>query len=299
MKKILMTLMLLVSTNVFAVDWVKVAVSVDNTDVYVDPESIRRDGNKVRLWVLYDFKSVQGSSATRSSTRYSSKIHRKEYDCFEGASRDIDVYWYSEKMGKGDIVLSIPNLTEPAISLPPGSIGDAELKIACAKKSVSVVKPTPNTYIQPASVYGASPNFKSYPVNTLYKGKAPEVILDTSAKKNYRTRLREARTTPVNFAGEYVLVNWGCGMGCTHGAAVSHKTGQVVFLPDSVCCWFGQEDLLEFQLDSRLLVANGSLSEGEKYGKFFYEFDGREFKLIHTHLLDKDEAISKSNEQAS
>ncbi|MFI3180216.1 MAG: hypothetical protein QX193_02000 [Methylococcales bacterium] len=297
MKNILMMLMLLVSTNVFAVDWIQVSTDIENTDYYADTESIRRDGNKVRLWSLVNYKS--GKVLADNKTRYLSKLNRDEYDCFEGTSRTIDVYWYSEKMGKGDVVLSIPNLTKPAISLPPGSVGETILKAVCAKKSVSVVKPESNTYIQPTLASVESPSFKSYPVNTLYKGKAAEATLDTSAKKNYRTRLREARTTPVNFAGEYVLVNWGCGMGCTHGAAVSHKTGQVVFLPDSVCCWFGQEDLLEFQLDSRLLVANGSLSEGEKYGKFFYEFDGREFKLIHTHLLDKDEAISKSNEQAS
>ena len=51
-----MMLMLLVSTNVLAVDWVKVSEAVDFND-YVDSQSIRRDGNKVRAWTLSDYKS--------------------------------------------------------------------------------------------------------------------------------------------------------------------------------------------------------------------------------------------------
>lgn len=162
---------------------------------------------------------------------------------------------------------------------------------------------TPATYAKlepatkpPKADYAQAPNFKNYPINTVYNGKIAPVILNTSDKKNYRTRLRASVTMPVDFAGEYVFVRWGCGMGCVDGAVVSHKTGHVVFLPASVCCWFGEEDLLQFQLDSRLLIANGSLNEGEEYGKFFYEFNGREFNLIHTQLLDREEAISKTNE---
>ncbi len=160
----------------------------------------------------------------------------------------------------------------------------------------------PATYVQPtpAAIQPYKPlatDFKSYPINTVYNGKIAQVILNTADKKRYRTRLRAAATMPADFSGEYVFVRWECGMRCIDGAVVSHKTGHVVFLPANVCCWFGEEDLLQFQLDSSLLIANGSLNEGVEYGKFFYEFNGREFKLIHTQLLDREEAISKSNEQ--
>ena len=160
----------------------------------------------------------------------------------------------------------------------------------------------PATYVQPtpAAIQPYKPlatDFKSYPINTVYNGKIAQVILNTADKKRYRTRLRAAATMPADFSGEYVFVRWECGMRCIDGAVVSHKTGHVVFLPANVCCWFGEEDLLQFQLDSSLLIANGSLNEGVEYGKFFYEFNGREFKLIHTQLLDREEAILKSNEQ--
>ena len=131
MKKILITLLLLVSTNVLAVDWVVAAGTDDFTD-YIDLQSIRRDGNKVRAWTLSDYKS--GKVLRDNKTRYLSEVNRMEFDCFEDTSRKIDLYLYSEKMEKGDIVISVPNLTNPATSLPPGSVGATELKIACATK---------------------------------------------------------------------------------------------------------------------------------------------------------------------
>ena len=131
MKKILMMLLLLVSTNVFAVDWVA-AGGTDDFTVYIDPQSIRRDGNKVRLWTMYNHKSVQELSYTKK--RYLSEVYREEYNCFEDTTRTIDRYWYSEKMGTGDIALSAPNLTQPATSVLPGSIGATVLKAVCATK---------------------------------------------------------------------------------------------------------------------------------------------------------------------
>ena len=112
MKKILMTLLLLVSTNVLAVDWVKAGgVTEDGSFTnYVDPQSIRRNGNKVKLWSLNDFKS--GKVLSNNKT-YLSTVARQEFDCFEDTVRIIDAYFYSGKMGKGDIVLSNPNIPLP------------------------------------------------------------------------------------------------------------------------------------------------------------------------------------------
>ena len=125
-----MMLMLLVSTNVFAVNWVEVGSGTFDSISYVDSESIRKDGNKIRAWILVDFNSVQVDDAKR----YWSVLYRVEFDCFEGTSRMIDTYKYSEKMKYGDIVFSATNLTNPATSDIPGSIGEATLKVACAKK---------------------------------------------------------------------------------------------------------------------------------------------------------------------
>jgi hypothetical protein len=129
MKKIVMMLLLLVSTNVFATDWVKAGEN-DKFTNYVDSQSIRRDGNKVRAWTLDDYKS--GQVLADNKTRYLSTVARQEFDCFEDTVRTFDRHGYSEKMGTGDIVISSQNLTEPAVSLPPGSMGATVFKAVCA-----------------------------------------------------------------------------------------------------------------------------------------------------------------------
>ena len=131
MKKILMMLLLLVSTNVLAVDWVKVGGAVDGSvTTYVDPQSIRKDGNKVRLWDLKDYNSGQ----VIGNKTFLSTIMRGEYDCFEYTKRSIDLYIYTGHMGGGNIVFSEQNQTDPAISAPPGSDFENVLKIVCPTK---------------------------------------------------------------------------------------------------------------------------------------------------------------------
>ena len=126
-----MMLMLLVSTNVLAVDWVKI-VENDAVTGYIDTQSIRRNGNKVRAWTLKNYKSGQVGAANNKI--YLSAIIRSEYDCFEDTKRDIDIYAYSGTMGAGDIVFSAPNITKPAISAPPESDIEAVLKMVCVTK---------------------------------------------------------------------------------------------------------------------------------------------------------------------
>lgn len=126
------------------------------------------------------------------------------------------------------------------------------------------------------------PQFQSYHVSNFYIGKPAQVVLSTADERNFRTRLREASKQPANFAGEYVLTTWGCGTTCTQGAAVSLKTGRVVFLPGYICCWHGDGERLDFRINSRLLVAAGLINEEGEHGFHFYEFTGREFKHLKT-----------------
>ena len=47
--------------------------------VYIDPESIRREGNLVTIWQLIDFTWMQGNP--RGSHRYLSTKTHKQFDC--------------------------------------------------------------------------------------------------------------------------------------------------------------------------------------------------------------------------
>jgi len=133
---------------------------------------------------------------------------------------------------------------------------------------------------------GRLPAYEDYPTSAVFTGKQADANLDTAQKRNYRTQIRRISRRFANFAGEFVLGEWGCGTSCLYGAVVNPRTGQVVFLPGSVCCWGGDEDRLQYRTDSRLLIANGRVNEGKKYGRHYYEFTGRKFRLVHFEPLE-------------
>ena len=130
MKKILVLLLLMVSTNVFA-EWTRVDNSPDgNMIVYIDYETIKKKGNKVKIWSLIDFKTVQKSSYGK----YLSFVSRNEYDCEEETRRMLDLYSYSGNMRDGEQVYSQSNIKDEGTSIIPVSIDEVLFKIACSKK---------------------------------------------------------------------------------------------------------------------------------------------------------------------
>jgi hypothetical protein len=132
------------------------------------------------------------------------------------------------------------------------------------------------------------PDFAHYPATGRDPGKSARVILADADQRLFRTRLRTA-THPADFAGGWVLALWGCGADCLYGGAVERKSGRVVLLPGSVCCWWASptDKKLLYRRDSRLLVARGFINEGERYGTHYFEFTGREFRLLRFVPADR------------
>ena len=128
MKKLILLLLLIVSTNVFA-EWANVDDN-DEMTTYVDFGTIKKKGNKVKIWSLMDFKTVQ----TYEKIKFLSQLARNEYDCEEETRRMLDLFWYSVNMRQGEIVFSSKNIKNEAESIVPGSISEALFKIACGKK---------------------------------------------------------------------------------------------------------------------------------------------------------------------
>lgn len=125
---LLVTLLLLSSAPAYA-DWVSVSV-IDQAGVtiYVDSDNIRRKGNLVKMWQLYDYKTVQtvAGDSLLSFKRYN------EYDCTEERTRMLAYTWYSGNMGSGHVVYSTSDEQqwEPVV---PGSINRALWRVACSK----------------------------------------------------------------------------------------------------------------------------------------------------------------------
>jgi len=178
----------------------------------------------------------------------------------------------------------------PSLLLLTGlSIVASQLGQPSTPRPAAVVYQPPVTRMAPATVMQPGvqvPQFRDYPAEP-YSGPSAPVILATPDEVNFRTRLREAVRQPANFAGSYSLALWGCGTSCVTGAAVNLKTGHVVWLPSSICCWPMDVDS-KFQpvvahLNSTLIVLSGLRNEKEgDQGAHFYSLEGERFG----HILD-------------
>nr|WP_315145171.1 hypothetical protein [uncultured Flavobacterium sp.] len=72
----------------------------------------------------------------------------------------------------------------------------------------------------------------------------------------YRTRLKEAfKTDPINFAGHYTFVFWGCGSPCKISMIIDRLTGKIYESPTSSLGY-------EFKSDSRMLIVNPPNEKG-------------------------------------
>ena len=125
---LLITLLVLSSGPVYAA-WELVSGDDEaGLTVYVDRDTIRRKGNLVKMWQLYDYKTVQ---AVAGDSLLSIQRHN-EYDCTEERTRMLAYTWFSSNMGKGRVVYKTAE-EQPWAPVVPRSIDQTLWKVACSK----------------------------------------------------------------------------------------------------------------------------------------------------------------------
>ena len=130
MTRLLLTVLFFLSSVPAYADWVSVSSSerLGGYTAYLDTDTIRRKGQRVKMWVLYDFKTIQ---TVAGNSHLSFKIQH-EYDCTEERSRSLASKFFSGSMGMGNVVRtdSYESKWEP---VTPESIDQDLLKVACGK----------------------------------------------------------------------------------------------------------------------------------------------------------------------
>ena len=131
MKKTLMILLLMVSTSVFS-EWTRVSETANGEYTsYVSLEHIQKNGSKVKMWNLNDYKTKMQIPDT--GVLFLSQITFTEYNCEEETSRMLDWAVYPENMARGGISDSHTNIQRAPEQIIPGSTADALSKVACGK----------------------------------------------------------------------------------------------------------------------------------------------------------------------
>lgn len=127
MRKVFSMLVLAVVSANVAAEWVEVD-SDETVTFFIDPTTIRRDGNLVRMWELLAYKTAQ----VRGSVEYMSSKTQSEYDCKDEQLRTLSLSLHSGNMAGGEAVYGTndPDKWRP---VPPGGGVEALWKIACGK----------------------------------------------------------------------------------------------------------------------------------------------------------------------
>ncbi len=129
MKILIAVLLAVFSTSVLA-EWTEVGSNV-NATIYPDLSTIRKSGNKVKMWSLNDFKVVQIDK--NDGMRYLSLAAQNEYDCKEETRRLLALIFYSKNMGQGDVVYTSGAMHEEPDPIAPRSMENTLFKVACGK----------------------------------------------------------------------------------------------------------------------------------------------------------------------
>ena len=99
--------------------------------VYVDPDTIQRDGSLVTLWQLTDFRWMQGGP--RSTPRFLSTKTQKQFDCPQHRLRLLAFTEFYGHLGAGRPTAEHVD-KDTWIPVRPESIDQALWELVCVKK---------------------------------------------------------------------------------------------------------------------------------------------------------------------
>ena len=128
--KILIAVLLAAFSSSALAEWTMVGGD-DGITTYADLSTIRKSGDKVKMWDLYDLKVVQIFKG--DGKRFLSSVTFTEYDCKEETQRLLTFNWYSKNMGAGDVVYTSGVIHEEPRPMWPGSMREVLFKVACGK----------------------------------------------------------------------------------------------------------------------------------------------------------------------
>lgn len=133
------------------------------------------------------------------------------------------------------------------------------------------------------------PTLEDYPISEKFEGApAPVDYSSHPSTETFYTKITEGAKQEPNFAGHYVIIEWGCGTSCQTGVVFDTKTGFVYNLPLS-------ELEKKYQVNSALLIVNPDLEEiAQKYpGLIFegistryYKWENNTFELIEERVFE-------------
>lgn len=121
------------------------------------------------------------------------------------------------------------------------------------------------------------------PVPRVYSGpnNLPDLTGQRTAFRSYQAKIADGMASGPSFAGEFAVIQIGCGQSCSNVFVGNVRTGEVFRLP------IGGKDnpnlTLRYELSSRLMIAQWSQAKTGKCFVQFFSFDDGEWVELLTH----------------
>lgn len=128
-RKAVIVAMLAVVSGSAVAEWVEIT-RTDSETIYINPATVRKTGDVVKLWVLVDFRKAKSFDESKA---YLSEQMQTEYDCKEERRRTLYFIQHSKNLGAGEVVYSGTSLNKDWNPVAPGSLGETAWKFACGK----------------------------------------------------------------------------------------------------------------------------------------------------------------------
>lgn len=110
--------------------WVYVGGN-DDVDAFVDKQSLRRTGSKVKAWVRVNYSTPRDSGDSKK--KFQSAVSLSMHNCADRTSSTLQVAQYSSIGGTGETVWSMTCEDKPSTysDVIPETIGEAVLEYVC------------------------------------------------------------------------------------------------------------------------------------------------------------------------
>lgn len=129
MRKAILVMLLIIASNGAMAEWEAIGTSSNGVVTYAEPSTIRRSGDMVKMWSLYDYKTA----GVVNGKLYLSIKAQDEYDCKDERSRTIYGSYHSGNMGRDGSHSRTNRPDDIWTPIPPGSAIELLWKIACGK----------------------------------------------------------------------------------------------------------------------------------------------------------------------
>ncbi len=127
MPKAILILLLAAVSNGAAAEWVNVSTDDSGSTIYADPSTIRKVGNRVKMWVLFDYRKA----TLDAGDKIMSKRKHEEYDCKKKQIRLLYLSKHSGRFTEGKVVYLNDIPYNKWVPVVPGSVFEDLWRYAC------------------------------------------------------------------------------------------------------------------------------------------------------------------------